>query len=56
MSTATASDLERTPSNLLACAALADGLRALSLPTWHPELYFANTPAERPTPSSNGKG
>jgi hypothetical protein len=56
MSTATASDLERTPSNPLACAALADGLRALCLPTWRAERYFANTSAERLTPSSNGKG
>jgi hypothetical protein len=40
----------------IACVALADWLRALSLLTWHTERYFANTPAERLTPSSNGKG
>jgi hypothetical protein len=40
----------------VACVALAGWLRALSLLTWHPERYFANTPAERLTYSRNGKG
>jgi hypothetical protein len=64
MSIAATSDLETAPARLLlvpltsaiACVALADWRRALSLPTWHPERYFANTPAERLTSSSNGKG
>jgi len=63
MSIAAASHLDssRPPLQMplttaIACVAPADWLRALSLLTWHPERYFANTPAERLTPSSNGKG
>jgi hypothetical protein len=64
MTIATASGLDNAPARLLlmplisavACVALAGWLRALSLLTWHPERYFANTPAERLTYSRNGKG
>jgi hypothetical protein len=64
MKSCRSSDLDTAPARLLltpltsaiACVALADWRRALSLPTWHPERYFANTPAERLTSSSNGKG
>jgi len=56
ISTASARLLQMPLTTAIACVALADRLRALSLLTWHPERYFANTPAERLTPSSNGKG